>query len=181
MYPATRSLPRKSGVARRSSDRAADHAAALYSALQELLRVYQFRDRDRACYGQVTPNECYALEAVKHARELSVNELAAALGLHKSNASRIAEALVAKGLLARRADARDARARRLRVTARGAAAHAAIRRLIVARYEALLAGTPQALRDGLVGLVRALGAEAAARIGPAGAGSTGGEEEGRCS
>jgi len=52
--------------------------AAFYEALQALLRVYQFRDRDRACYGDITPHDCYALEAIERAGELLVSRLAAA-------------------------------------------------------------------------------------------------------
>jgi DNA-binding MarR family transcriptional regulator len=141
------------------------HAAALYEAMQALVRTYQLRDRDRACYGDVTPNECYALEAIERAGRVSVNELAAALGLHKSNASRLADALVDRGLVARRADPRDGRARRLEATPRGIVAHAAIRAGIEKRYRGLLAGVPAASRGALVALVRALTDEAAARIG----------------
>lgn len=140
-------------------------AAALYEAMQELVRIYQFRDRDRACYGRVTPNECYALEAIERAGGLSVNALAAALGLHKSNASRLADALVAKRYVARRADSRDGRGRRLTITARGAAAHAAIRAAVERRYAELLRDFPQELHGTLVALIRALGTEAAGRIG----------------
>jgi MarR family 2-MHQ and catechol resistance regulon transcriptional repressor len=148
-----------------TSPDASRSAAALYDAMQELVRIYQFRDRDRACYGRVTPNECYALEAVERAGALSVGELAAALGLHKSNASRIADALVAKRYVSRRADPRDGRGRRLTVTARGAAAHAAIRAGVEERYAELLARFPAEQHGVLVELIRVLGAEAAVRVG----------------
>ena len=149
--------------------------------MQSLVRVYQLRDRDRACYGTVTPNECYALEAVERAGALSVNELAAALGLHKSNASRIADALEAKRFVRRRTDANDGRAWRLEVTAHGSAAHAAIRASIESRYAAILEAVPDATRAALVELVRALGAEAAARIGRPGCGPAEARKESTCS
>ena len=133
--------------------------------MQALVRVYQLRDRDRACYGTVTPNECYALESIERGGALSVNELGAALGLHKSNASRIADSLEAKRLVRRRTDANDGRAWRLEVTAQGSEAHAAIRGSIERRYAAILKAVPEATRAALVELVRALGIEAAARIG----------------
>ena len=141
--------------------------------MQALVRVYQLRDRDRACYGTITPNECYALEAIERAGALSVNELGVALGLHKSNASRIADALEAKRLVRRRTDANDGRAWRVEITAKGSEAHAAIRTGIERRYAALLDEVPEATRAALVDLVRALGAEAAARIGRPGVGSAG--------
>lgn len=168
-------------VRRLSSPRAAGEAAALYEAMQELVRVYQLRDRDAACYGDVSPNECYALEAIERARDLTVNALAATLGLHKSNASRIVGGLVEKGYVARRADGADRRAVRLAITPRGAAAHAAIRRSIEARYATLLAPLPPAIRHHLVGLLRALGEEAAARIGRRSCATAESKREAACS
>jgi DNA-binding MarR family transcriptional regulator len=158
----------------RSARRSAP-AAELYEAMQELVRVYQFRDRDRACYGQVTPNECYALEAIEKAGALSVNGLAAALGLHKSNASRIVDALEAKRFARRKSDADDGRAVKVEITAKGVATHAAIRAQVEARYGEILARVPAVARRQLVELVRALGLEAAARIGRRG-GSPDGKE-----
>lgn len=145
------------------------YAGALYDAMQQLVRSYQLRDRDRACYGSVTPNECYAIEAIERSGRLSVNELGAALGLHKSNASRIADALVARRLVARRPDPRDGRARALEVTARGRSVHAAIRASIERRYLRVLAGVPPAARAAVVALIRSLADEAKERIGCASA------------
>ena len=36
----------------------------LYDALSDLVRVYQFRDRDRICCFDVSVSQCYALEAL---------------------------------------------------------------------------------------------------------------------
>jgi DNA-binding MarR family transcriptional regulator len=144
---------------------AAQESAAFYEALQELLRIYQFRDRDSTCYGDVTPNECHALEAVERAGGLRVNDLAAALGLHKSNASRIAEGLRRRGLLARRAEKADGRAVQLVATARGRAVHAAIRERVCAAHAVILAAHPAPVRRAFVELLGALAAEAAGRIG----------------
>ena len=151
---------------------ATPESAALYDAMQELVRIYQFRDRDTACYGDVSPNECYALEAIERADGPTLNEVAAALGLHKSNASRIVEGLVRKGYVTRRTDLADRRAVRLAVTPGGAEVHATIRRRIEKRYATLLAPLSAATRRRLVALVRALGVEAGARIGCAGGATT---------
>ena len=43
-------------------------AAALQAAVAELVRVYQFRDRDRICCHDISVTQCYALETlVQHA------------------------------------------------------------------------------------------------------------------
>ena len=72
---------------RRTSERASGARAAqvvgvvqrrqFYEALQRLVRIYQFRDRDAACYGDVSPDECYALEAIEAEGALRVGDLAA--------------------------------------------------------------------------------------------------------
>jgi len=142
---------------------------AFYEALQRLLRVYQFRERDQACYGDVTPDECYALEALDQPDGLRVNDLAAALGLHKSNASRLARTLEAKGYAARAAERGDGRAVRLRPTARGQATHAAIRRRVEDIHATILGGFDARTRAACVRLLQELAREAEARIGRRGA------------
>ena len=39
-------------------------AEELHAALSALIRVYQFRDRDRICCHDVSVTQCYALEAL---------------------------------------------------------------------------------------------------------------------
>ena len=46
------------------SERLAADSRSFYEALSELLRVYQFRDRDRICCYDVSITQCYALEAL---------------------------------------------------------------------------------------------------------------------
>ena len=38
---------------------------ALHEALADLVRAYQFRDRDRICCHDISVTQCYALEALK--------------------------------------------------------------------------------------------------------------------
>ena len=71
-------------------------AARLYDALSDLIRVYQFRDRDRICCHDLSVTQCYALEALVRRGPLTMNELAARLFLDKSTASRVVDALERK-------------------------------------------------------------------------------------
>jgi DNA-binding MarR family transcriptional regulator len=137
---------------------------AFYDALEKLLRIYQFRDRDRACYGAVTPNECFALEAVDRDRALSVGGLAAKLGLHKSNASRLADGLEARALVRRESDRSDGRAVRLALTAQGKRTHDAIRARVEALQAEIVQRYPPSVRRAFVRLLDDLAAEAAGRI-----------------
>jgi hypothetical protein len=47
---------------RRTQTGRAGDAETFHAALSELVRVYQFRDRDRICCHDVSVTQCYALE-----------------------------------------------------------------------------------------------------------------------
>ena len=72
-----------------------------YDALSDLIRVYQFRDRDRICCYDVSVSQCYGLEALVRRGPMTLNDLAAHLYLDKSTASRVVDALERKGYVAR--------------------------------------------------------------------------------
>jgi hypothetical protein len=57
-----------------ATDRTLDRdAALLYEALSDLLRVYQFRDRDRICCHDISVTQCYALESLVREGPLTQN------------------------------------------------------------------------------------------------------------
>src|SRR5690606_19371219 len=95
-------------------------AAALQRALSDLIRVYQFRDRDRICCHDISVSQCYALEALVERGPLTLNDLAAHLYLDKSTASRVVDGLERKGLARRGAHPQDGRAVLLSATPAGA-------------------------------------------------------------
>jgi len=134
-----------------------EHARTLAAALSELIRVVQFRDRDRACCYDVSVSQCYALKGVVDTGRLTVNDLAAHLYLDKSTASRLAQSLVDKGYLARERDGEDGRVVNLVPTADGAALCAAIQAGEVLEYAELLADVDPALRGEISRLVGKLG------------------------
>src|SRR6185295_6119403 len=94
-------------------------AQSVHEALSDLVRVYQFRDRDRICCHNVSVTQCYALEALVRSGPVSLNALAAELFLEKSTASRVVATLERKGYVDRTPDPRDGRALVLTVTAAG--------------------------------------------------------------
>ena len=65
-------------------------AAALQRVLTDLIRVYQFRDRDAVCCYDVSTGQCHGLERLAKRGPMSLNEFAASLYLEKSSASRLA-------------------------------------------------------------------------------------------
>lgn len=143
---------------------ASKDALALQDALTDLIRVVQFRDRDRACCYELSVSQCYALRAVVQDGPLSVNDLAGALVLDKSSASRLARGLVEGGLVRRIADPDDARAVHLEATAAGRALHERIAQDLAREYGSLLADFSDAERARVVEAVRRLAGAVARRV-----------------
>jgi MarR family 2-MHQ and catechol resistance regulon transcriptional repressor len=142
---------------------------ALYDALTELVRVYQFRDRDRICCYDVSVTQCYALEALVRRGGMTLNDLAAQLYLDKSTASRVVDALERKGYMTRLPHPEDRRAVLLEATAAGRALEGKIRESILAEERELLAGFAPEVRQAMTQLLRQLARATATRGGGEGA------------
>ena len=67
------------------------------TAVADLVRVYQFRDRDRICCHDISVTQCYALETLVEHGPLRLSALADRLFLDKSTTSRVVGTLVKKG------------------------------------------------------------------------------------
>ena len=143
-------------------------ATALHEALSELVRVYQFRDRDRICCHDVSVTQCYAIEALVRRGPSSLNELAAELYLDKSTASRVVAALMRKRYVTRAPDPEDGRAVVLAVTPAGRRLHHRIRTALVDEAGELLADFEPEVRKGAASLILRLARAAAARSGVSG-------------
>jgi MarR family transcriptional regulator, 2-MHQ and catechol-resistance regulon repressor len=97
---------------------------ALSQLMQRYVRHHQLRRRDKVCRHGITISQCYALEAVVAAEAtgtMTVTDLAEVLQVNKSSASRVAESLVALGLVALSVPPDNARKKLLTATARGSA------------------------------------------------------------
>jgi MarR family 2-MHQ and catechol resistance regulon transcriptional repressor len=138
---------------------------ALYDALSELVRVYQFRDRDRICCYDVSVTQCYALEALVRRGGMTLNDLAAQLYLDKSTASRVVDALERKGYMTRLTHPVDRRAVLLEATGSGRELEGKIRDSILAEERELLAGFTPDVRQSMTQLLRQLARATAARCG----------------
>lgn len=137
---------------------------AFTDALGEMVRVVQFRDRDRACCHDLSVTQCYALEGIVDADGLTVNELAAHLFLDKSTVSRVARGLVERGFVAREADADDGRVVRLVATGRGRDVHRAIASDLMEEYRDMLSDLGPEARTSVVRVVERLGLAFARRV-----------------
>lgn len=144
-------------------------AHLFYDALSDLIRFYQFRDRDRICCHDISVSQCYALEALVRRDPLTLNDLAAFLYLDKSTASRVVDSLERKGYVARAPHPEDGRSVLLSSTARGRELYARIERDIVAEERGLLADFDPETRSAIIRLFGRIVRTASARMDTAGA------------
>ena len=145
-------------------------ATRLTDALLDMVRVIQFRDRDRACCYGLSPSQCYGLKAICDEDRLSVNDLAARLYLEKSSASRLVNSLEELGFVFKEADPDDRRILRIRPSARGLAVSRAIMDDLVAQSVSLLEEFDVGSRKAVTKVVRSLALSYAAGV-EAGGGS----------
>jgi MarR family transcriptional regulator, 2-MHQ and catechol-resistance regulon repressor len=131
-------------------------AADLFSAMTELLRVYQFRDRDRMGYHGLTITQCYVLEILIRRGPLTLNELAAEIGLDKSTLSRVVGGLENKRAVARKSNPADGRSILLEATRSGVSRYERVEADIVAENARVLAGFSPTARRQLIVLIDAL-------------------------
>jgi MarR family 2-MHQ and catechol resistance regulon transcriptional repressor len=148
-------------------------AAALQAAVSDLVRVYQFRDRDRICCHDISVTQCYALERLVEHGPMRLSTLAERLFLDKSTTSRVVNTLVRKGYVEQRTDARDGRATTLRATRPGERLCARITADLVDQQKQLLEDLDPGVRAGVVQVIRRLAqaADARFRAGVAGGGT----------
>lgn len=139
-------------------------AERLYGALSELIRVYQFRDRDRICCHDLSVTQCYALDAMVERGPLTINDLAARLYLDKSTVSRVVDALGRKGLLAKAPHPEDRRAVQLVASPKGKALQAQIADEIRENEKSLLTDFDPEVRSAMIELIGRLASAAATRV-----------------
>jgi MarR family transcriptional regulator, 2-MHQ and catechol-resistance regulon repressor len=157
---------RKNSAAARDTTRPSLEAAAeaLHWALSDLVRVYQFRDRDRICCYDISVTQCYALEALAEHGPLRLGALAKRLRLDKSTASRVIGALVRKGYALQGRDARDRRAVAIGITRAGRRLYDRITAELIEQQKLVVADIDPKVRAGVVEVVRRLATTAEARF-----------------
>lgn len=154
-------------VAERPSTHSSDlqnDAVALQAAVSELVRVYQFRDRDRICCYDISVTQCHALEALVEHGPMRLSALAERLFLDKSTTSRVVSTLVRKGYVEQRADASDGRATTLSATRQGRRLCTRISADLVEQQKELLAAFAPDVRAGVIQVIRRLAQAADARF-----------------
>ena len=139
-------------------------AEALHAALCDLLRIYQFRDRDKICCYDISVTQCYALEVLTEHGPMRSQALAERLMLDKSTTTRVIDSLKRKGYVERSTAEDDARAVTLRITRGGRALYDKINRELIAQQAEILSDLDPAIRAGVTDVIRRLGRAAEARF-----------------
>jgi MarR family transcriptional regulator, 2-MHQ and catechol-resistance regulon repressor len=135
----------------------------LFSALQKIVRQFQFRDLHSVGEYGITITECYVLDVLADQGPISLNQAAAAMNLDKSTMSRVVRSLEEKKHLTAETDPEDARALQLELTSKGRKLHTRIAADMAVRYADLLAGMQTRSRGSVVEAAEALAARLANR------------------
>jgi len=139
-------------------------AMELQEALNDLIRVYQFRDRKRICCYDVSVTQCYALRELVRTGPMGLTNLASALYLDGSTACRVVDTLERKGYVTRTQDPGDARALELNATDAGRELYARIENDLLAEQKTLLADFDPEVRQATTRLIARLAREASRRF-----------------
>lgn len=134
----------------------AEDAAALYAVMTELLRVYQFRDRDRAGYHGLTITQWYVMEVLERLGPITLNELATDMRLDKSTLSRVVDGLERKQAVRRTANPADGRSALLAPTPAGRRRYRRVEADLIAENAEVLSRFRPAVRRQLIALIARL-------------------------
>lgn len=155
-------------------------AEALQRALADLVRIYQFRDRNRICCYDISVTQCYALEALVERGPMRLGALAERLYLDKSTTSRVVQTLVRKGYAANRPEPADRRAVAIAATRAGRRLLERITVDLVEQQKLIVRDIEPAVRAGVVEVIRRLSRAAESRFGCAVAMGGDDQEAGAC-
>ena len=139
-------------------------AAELQAAVADLVRVYQFRDRDCICCHDISVTQCYALEMLVEHGPARLGALADRLFLDKSTTSRVVGTLVKKGYVEQGPDPQDGRAIALSATRKGRSLCGRITGDLVDQQKQLLQDLDPDVRAGVVQVLRRLARAADVRF-----------------
>ncbi|MGO2132712.1 MAG: MarR family winged helix-turn-helix transcriptional regulator [Halomonas sp.] len=142
-----------------------ERAEALYEAVNQLIRVHQFRDRESICCHNVSVAQCYALETLVKLGPLRLKALADEMCLDKSTTSRVVDALLRKGYVLKTLDPLDQRAVQLSLTHEGRELYTTIRQSLIEEEASMIKDVSPDVVDAALVLLGKLTVAARARLG----------------
>jgi len=133
-------------------------ARELHQVVTELVKKYQFRDRNEICCYGVSVSQCYALAAIGERGQVTMGELAGQLHLTVSTMTRVVDQLVAKELVKRWFDPNDRRVCCVELTASGRKLLDQIRGELLATEKDILRKIKPEAREAVLSALRELSA-----------------------
>lgn len=133
-----------------SPSKTRDQAQRLYRVFSELVRGYQFRDREGICCHGISVSQCYTLDTLDRSGASTMTELAGGLVLELSSMTRVVDQLVKKNLVTRVRDPHDRRICRVKISAKGRRLVQTIRAELVDEHEMILKTIPAESRDAVI-------------------------------
>ena len=94
-------------------------AERLHRLMKDLVKRYQFRDRNRICCFGISVSGCHVLDELAEHGDQAMQALAGRMYLSVSTMTRVVGQLVRKGYIARRRDAEDGRIVWVSITPKG--------------------------------------------------------------
>ena len=131
-------------------------ARAFQRVLSELVKKYQFRDRNETVAYGVSVSQAYALSSLAEHGVMTMSGLAADLHVSISTATRVVDQLVAKTLVRRAPGEEDRRVCRVSLLARGRALWRRIEDELIAIDIAVLRAISPGEREALIRALRLL-------------------------
>ena len=128
-----------------------EQARRLHGAVTELVRRYQFRDRNEICCFGISVSQCYALEAIGEREELAMGDLAGRMRLSVSTMTRVVDQLEERGLVRRAKRSDDRRVCCVATTPAGRRLLGRISAELLAGERAILERVPAEHREAVIG------------------------------
>ena len=139
-----------------TSDTIEEQAAMLHRAVSDLIRRYQFRDRQEICCHGISVSQCYALTALADRGQLTMGELAGLMQLTVSTMTRAVDQLVKKEYVERCVAPADRRVCCVQLTGEGRALVEQINGELLAVEKGVLEQIDPAARAGVVRAIELL-------------------------
>ena len=127
-----------------------EQSERLYEVFAELVREYQFRDREQVCCHGLSISQCHALEMLSTRGAQTMGDLARSLFLEGSTVTRVVDRLVEHGLAARSQDPHDRRVWRVEATDRGKQVFSTIRSDLLNEHIQILRELPEKSRETVI-------------------------------
>lgn len=133
-----------------------DQVIRFHQEIVELIKKYQFRDRNKMVCCGLSVSQCYIIETLKRYGALNMNQLAEKMHLSISTITRVIEPLVKKGFVKREEDPDDRRVRYISITKEGQAVFHKSWKNVFESEKTILSNIPFEQRENLIQLLNQL-------------------------